>query len=71
MSWWNKAATNEELTEAFFLPEEEGHPFDCECAWCLRESGAVTSEDYGSGSHGICTYHSEQEYNKYLARKMA
>lgn len=40
---------------------------DTDCAWCLREQGIEPQ----SGSHGICTTHSDQVYEAYRANRRA
>lgn len=47
----------DELTEA--------HPIDCGCAWCLQEAGYPL----GEGTHGICDYHAEDQYQRYRASR--
>jgi maltooligosyltrehalose synthase len=44
---------------------EQEQSYQTDCAWCLAEVGA----DPGSGSHGICAYHSEQMMLLYQERK--
>lgn len=43
------------------------HPIDCGCAWCLVEAG----QDLGEGSHGICAYHADIQYEQYRASRHA
>lgn len=42
------------------------------CAWCLKEQGLLTVEHQQEGdSHGICERHSDREYEKFRASRLA
>lgn len=42
------------------------------CAWCLKERGLLTAEHQRDGeSHGICKMHSDVEYEKFRASRLA
>lgn len=42
------------------------------CAWCEQEKGMLTAEHQAEGdSHGICIRHSDIEYEKFRASRLA
>jgi hypothetical protein len=72
--WFNKKRQPEEMPwqedEMYGLEVETEEVeavggWDTQCAWCLQEQGI----DPGSGSHGICDYHSAQVYQAYRASR--
>ena len=58
---------DEEIVDALYGGMTEAHPIDCGCAWCLAEAG----QDMGRGSHSICKYHAEEQYEKFRASRHA
>jgi hypothetical protein len=40
---------------------------DLQCAWCNEEQGIPQ----GEGTHGICTPHAQEQYQRYRASRVA
>jgi hypothetical protein len=55
------APPQEEIVQVTF----PGTHYEPECAWCMAEQ----NQAMGGGSHGICTFHSEQAYQTYSANR--
>lgn len=41
--------------------------YESQCAWCNQDAGI----DQGNGSHGICDYHSNLQYQQYQAARQS
>lgn len=41
--------------------------YESQCAWCNQEAGI----EQGNGSHGICDYHSNLQYEQYQAARQS